>query len=409
MKRWALTRVTAFAKKTVKDIPVDGSVVLVRVDYNVPLTEAGEIHDDYRIVASLPTLRYLIDRGCRVVLIAHLGRPEGAVNPAYSLEPVAMRLRELLGQPVHFVAESIGDIVKQTAKRLGAGEVLLLENLRFHAGEEANDASFAKALVQASGAAYFVQDGFGVIHRPHASTSAITAYAPSVAGLLVEKEYRMIADTMAAPKRPLTAIIGGAKVSDKLPLIERFMQIADHIIVGGALANAFLRYRGHEIGKSLYEEGVEAVIERIYAAKRSAELLVLPTDVAVAHGLEADARRSVVGVEDVRHDEYILDVGTDTIQAITDAISQSQTVVWNGTLGMAERDQFAVGSARTALALAQHPDVVSVIGGGDTADFVLKWDGNGGAGFSHISTGGGASLELMAGLPLPGYEALLDA
>lgn len=405
---------TAFSKKTLRDVPLDGETVLLRADYNVPLTDSGEISDDYRIVSSVPTVKYLVEHGCRVVICSHLGRPGGKPNEAESLAPVAVRLEELLGQKVSFVPDCIGDGVRQAAKRLGPGEVLLLENVRFYAAEEANDPAFARDIARATGAAYFVQDGFGVVHRAHATTSAVTTILPSVAGLLVEKEYTMITGAVEKPERPLLAILGGAKIADKIGVIERFVALADKVIIGGAMANTFLQYKGYDIGQSKSEAGLAPVIDRIYEAARHKteavdEFIVLPSDVAVAHSLDEDTRRTVVGISEVRHDEYILDIGPESIQAIVEAVNESHTVVWNGTLGLAEREQFAYGSARTAMALAQRPEAVSVIGGGDTADFVLKWDGGRGTSFSHVSTGGGASLELMAGQPMPGIDALLDA
>lgn len=395
-------------------MPLDGKTVLMRVDYNVPLNDDGSIADDFRIRASMPTLRALIKRRCKIVLIAHLGRPDGEPNAKESLEPVAHRLIELLHRPVRFVDDCIGDKVLQATKRLRSGEVMLLENLRFHAGEEANDAAFAEALAKTSSAEYFVQEGFGVVHRAHASTEAITRYLPSSAGYLLEKEYRMITHAMANPARPLLAIMGGAKISDKIAVIERFVAVADQIVIGGAMANTFLKYHGYSIGKSKCEDGLEDTVRRIYAAaeKKTKDVdsfIVLPTDVAVAKSINDKARRSVVSIEYVADDEYILDIGTDSIARAVSAIEKSKTVVWNGTMGMAELPQFAHGSARIAMALAMRQNqVMSVVGGGDTADFVLHWDRHEGSGFDHVSTGGGASLELMSGLKLPGIEALMN-
>lgn len=406
--------VGSFLKKSFRDVPLDGKTVLMRVDYNVPLNEKGEITDDFRIRASLPTLHELLKRRCRVVLIAHLGRPDGKVNPRESLEPVAHRLIELLKLPVRFVDECVGDKVIQASKRLHQGDVLLLENLRFHAGEEANDPAFAEALAKSSSAEYFVQEGFGVVHRAHASTEGITHYLPSSAGLLLEKEYRMITHAMAHPERPLTAVMGGAKISDKIDVIEKFVAVADRIVIGGAMANTFLKYHGHSIGKSKYETGLEDIIRRIYdAAEKKTDdvdaFIVLPTDVAVGKSLEAAERRVVVGVDDVTEDEFILDIGSESISRAVALVSSSKTVVWNGTMGMAEMSQFAHGSARIALALAQaQGKIMSVVGGGDTADFALHWDQHDGKSFDHVSTGGGASIELMAGVTLPGISALMD-
>ncbi len=403
-------------KLTLRDVPLSGKTVLLRADYNVPLTKDGQISDDFRIRSSVDTINYLIDRHCKVVICSHLGRPNGEVNEAFSLEPVADRLTKLLKKPVRFVPESVGDQVSQATKRMHAGDVVLLENLRFHAGEEANDSDFAKLVASSSGAEYFVQDGFGVVHRAHASTYAITQFLPSVAGLLLEREYNVIRSNMDAPKRPLVAILGGAKVSDKIAVIEKFVSIADTIIIGGAMANTFFKQRGHSIGKSVHEDGLASIVTKIYdtAEKKVGtenidDFIILPTDVAVATKIDASVRRTMVSISDVASDEYILDAGPESIARITDILDGAQTVIWNGTLGYAELEQFSYGSARTALALATHPEITSVIGGGDTADFVLGWDAGSGSSFTHVSTGGGASLDLMAGAAMPGIDALLDA
>ncbi|MGB3023659.1 MAG: phosphoglycerate kinase [Candidatus Saccharimonadales bacterium] len=404
-----------FPKKSFRDVPLDGKTVLVRVDYNVPLDDEGRIADDFRIRASLPTLHALIKRRAKIVLIAHLGRPDGAPNTKESLEPVAHRLMELLHRPVKFVDDCIGDKVVQASKYLHPGDVLLLENLRFHAEEEDNDREFARALAQNTGAQYFVQDGFGVVHRAHASTDAITHFLPSSAGLLIEKEYRMITAAIDDPKRPLTAILGGAKISDKIAVIEKFVHLADHIVIGGAMANTFLKFRGFSIGKSKTEDGLDEVVGRIYeAASQKTDdvdsFLQLPTDVAVAREIGESAKRRVVELREVQSDDIILDIGTQSINKACAAIARSQTVVWNGTMGMAELPNFAHGSARIALAMAERKgELMTVVGGGDTADFVLHWDGHDGASFDHVSTGGGASIELMAGEKLPGIESLMDA
>ncbi len=407
--------VGSFPKKSFRDVPLDGKTVLVRVDYNVPLESDGTIADDFRIRASLPTIRALVKRRCKVVLIAHLGRPDGKPNAKESLEPVAHRLMELLHRPVKFVDECIGDKVVQASKYLHGSDILLLENLRFHAEEEENDAEFARALAKNTGAQYFVQDGFGVVHRAHASTEAITHFLPSSAGRLLEKEYRMITATMHDPSRPLTAILGGAKISDKIGVVEKFVTVADHIIIGGAMANNFLKFQGFPIGKSKVEEGVDEIIGRIYqAASEKVEdvdaFIELPIDVAVVKEISLEAKRKVIDVKDTQSDDIILDIGGRSIERAVSAVERSKTVIWNGTMGMAEYDNFAHGSARIALAMAEHKgDIMTVIGGGDTADFVMHWDGHDGASFDHVSTGGGASIELMAGEKLPGIESLMDA
>jgi 3-phosphoglycerate kinase len=406
--------VGTFLKKSFHDVPLDGKTVLVRVDYNVPLSEDGTIMDDFRIQASLPTIHELIKRRCKIVLIAHLGRPDGTPNQKDSLEPVAHRLIELLQQPIKFVDDCVGDKVLQASKRLHAGEVLLLENLRFHAGEAKNDADFARQLALDSGADFFVQDGFGVAHRAQASTEGITHFLPSCAGLLLQKEYTALTQAMSSPKHPMTAILGGAKISDKISVIETFTHIADTIVIGGAIANTFLKYHGFSIGKSLYEEGLEETIDSIYAAAQQRtpdvhSLILLPKDVAVAKSLDKDAERKIVLLNSVEDDDYILDIGDATIEQYAQKISSAKTVVWSGTLGYAEAPAFAHGSARAALAIATaESDQISVVGGGDTVDFVLGWSGGDTSRFTHISSGGSASIELMSGMKLPGIEALMN-
>ncbi len=407
-----------FDRKTVRDVPLDGQTVLLRADYNVPLHEDGTIADDYRITQSLPTLKYLLDeRNTRLVICSHFGRPEGKVVPGLSLEKVARRLEELLERPVQFISNSIGDKVNITTKRLQPGAVVLLENLRFYPQEEANDTEFAAALAKDSHARYFVQDAFGVVHRAHASTSAVTNYLPSVGGLLLEREYTKILGAMDAPKHPLTAVLGGAKIADKIELIDTFIKKADQIIIGGAMANTFLQYKGVSVGKSLVEEGQTEILDKIYRDAREKvgaeavdDFLFLPVDVAVAQEINAKQPRKEVAVSNVHSEEIILDLGTKSAGEIEKRIGVEGTVIWNGTLGYAEILNFAYSSSRLALHLAKNSGITSIIGGGDTADFVLDWDKKQkGKSFTHISTGGGASLELMAGKKLPGVESLLKA
>lgn len=407
-----------FYKQTIRDVPLDGQQVLVRADYNVPLLNSGKIADDYRIKQSLPTLKALIDRGCQIVICSHLGRPKGQVQSSLSLAPVAERLSDLLSCSVKFVPECVGDQARQATKNMQPGQIVLLENLRFHAEEEANDITFAGQLAKDNRAAYFVEDAFGVVHRAHASTAAITHFLPSVAGLLLEKEVTTINAAMENPKRPLVVVLGGAKVSDKLKLVKRFLGIADQLIISGAMANTFLQYKGMPIGKSVHEDGQTQELESIYTeALAKAEgkssiddFILLPTDVAVATQLDATGqRRVVVDVRAVTDDEYIVDVGPKTTTLMLDRIQNAGTVIWNGTLGLAEYSIFAEGSARLAAALAAAKgQTMSIICGGDTADFVLHWDKAKGASFGLVSTGGGASLELMSGEKLPGVEALMD-
>ncbi|MFZ2836662.1 MAG: phosphoglycerate kinase [Candidatus Saccharimonadales bacterium] len=403
-----------FSKQTIRDVPLEHTTVLVRADYNVPLTTDGQIADDLRIRASIPTLQYLLDRGCKVVVMSHLGRPEGR-DKTLSLEVVGERLAQLLQRPVHFIDDCIGDRVHQVVKRAPRGSVVLLENLRFYKEEEADDHEFAKKIAKATAARYFVQDGFGVVHRAHASTHAITLYIPGVAGLLLEREYDIITHAMSEPKRPLVAVMGGAKVSDKIEIIERFISVADTVLIGGAMANTFLANKGIKMGKSKVEPDQSSVIQAIYkaaadkvGADQLEEFIMLPADVAVAPDLTGKQDRRVVSVSDIADDELALDIGDQTIERYCQVIAGAGTVIWNGPVGYSTLPAFAHGSARIAMELATHPGITSIIGGGDTAEFVLKWDGHDGQSFTHVSTGGGAGLELMAGEKLPGVESLLD-
>ena len=407
----------SFDKRTIKDVPLDNKTVLVRVDYNVPLNKDGTIRNDLRIRGSLPTIRHLLRRGCRVILMSHLGRPDGKRDEKYTLEPVAEHLGVLLKKPVAFVDDCIGDKVKQAVKNMPKASVLVLENVRFYPQEEKNDSQFAKKIAVATGARYFVQDAFGAVHRAHASTEGISQFVPGVSGFLVKREYTRITGAMERPRKPLVAVIGGAKVSDKVKLIERFVEKADKILIGGAMANTFLAYKGFAMQKSLVESGQEAVIDAIYAAARQKlgddanldDFIILPSDLAVATEPSENAERREVSADAVPEGFGAFDIGQRSIERAVREVQGVGTVIWNGTLGFAEIPVFSHGSARLALALASQPDVTSIIGGGDTADFVLNWSGDEGRAFTHISTGGGASLELMAGDTLPGIACLLDA
>lgn len=403
-----------FPKQTVRDRDLRGRTVLVRTDFNVPLTADGQISDDLRIRASLPTLRYVLASNCRLVLMSHLGRPQGR-QAAYSLRPVADRLAELLGRPVQFVDTAVGEPVKRALQQAAPGSVTLLENLRFYPEEKADDTAFAQALAVGSQADLFVQDGFAVVHRADASTHAITRYLPSVAGLLVESEYQMLHRAVDQPRRPLVALVGGAKVSDKLPLLQRLVEVADQLLIGGAMANTFLAARGVAMGQSLVEPGQERAVQQIEAAVRRKlgvvhrdRMIWLPCDVAVAtDGPELSTQRRDVMVERVAAEERALDIGQQTIAQFRQLIAQAGTVLWNGPLGYTEQAPFAEGSRAVAQAIVANQRAVSVVGGGDTADFLWRHDLT--TGFSHISTGGGASMALMAGRALPGVESLLDA
>lgn len=399
-----------FPKRTIKNVDIHSKRILLRADFNVPLNDKGEIDSDFRIKAALPTIEYLLKRQCEIVILAHLGRPEGKVSKKESLEPIGKKLQELLGHPVEFVNNCVGDRVKQALKRHQSSRVVLLENVRFHPGEEENNPQFAKDLIEATTPDYVVQDGFGVVHRAHASTEGISHLKPALAGLLLEKEVASLSKAIAHPNKPLVAVIGGAKIADKLPLIERFLNEADTILVGGALANTFLKFTGHDIGKSMYEADQESEVKKILKRAKPNQL-VLPTDIAVAKEVNVTSKRREVALSDIAGDDDILDVGPATISDFCKHLEKAGTVIWNGPIGYAENPNFAISSEAIATCLSdQYPSLESIIGGGDTADFVLGWQTkHPQSHFSHISTGGGASLELLSGMKLPGVEALLDA
>jgi phosphoglycerate kinase len=390
-------------KKTVRDIDVKGKRVFVRVDFNVPL-ENGKITDDTRIQAAVPTIQYLIEQGAKVILASHLGRPKGKVDPTYSLAPATVRLSELLGKPVAMPKDSIGEDVKAEIARMQDGDVLLLENVRFHAGEEKNDPELSKAFAEL--ADVYVNDAFGTAHRAHASTAGIAQYLPAVAGFLMEKEIGIMGNALADPERPFTAIIGGAKVSDKISVLENLIDKVDQLIIGGGMANTFLAAQGYKLGKSLVESDKLDLANRlIEKAHKNNVILFLPEDVVVASEFKADAEHKVVDVAEIPDDWMALDIGPKTIETYRLAIVRSQTVIWNGPMGVFEMDAFAVGTNAVAKAVAE-TDGVTIVGGGDSVAAVEK---SGLADrMTHISTGGGASLEFLEGKALPGVEALQD-
>jgi phosphoglycerate kinase len=426
-----------FTKKTIRDIDLKGKRVLVRADYNVPQNDDGTISDDYRIQQSVKTIRALQEQDAKIIICSHLGRPEGPGDKKFSLKPVAKRLSELLEEDVLFADDCVGSATEKMANELQPKQVLLLENLRFHHEEEDNDDGFAAQLAKL--ADVFVQDGFGVVHRAHASTDAITHHLPSVAGLLLEAEVDTITRVMDTPERPLMAIIGGAKISDKIDVLNRFIEIADFVAVGGAMANTFLAAQGIDIAKSKYEENDVPVAKDILAqAKEKAQkerfVFYLPQDGVVASAVDKNAKTRIVDwdahvIADVESypkqpteetrvvadDEMILDIGPFSGAFIAGGIQLANTVVWNGTMGVTETPalQGSVGpfSHGTELVIdallgdyGHRP--FSLVGGGDTAGYIgqRKLTGS----FNHVSTGGGASLELMAGRKLPGVEALQD-
>ena len=391
-------------KRTVRDIDVAGELVLLRADLNVPL-DNGAVADDTRIRESLPTIQYLVENGASVLVCSHLGRPKGERNPVLSLAPVAERLAELLGEPVAFAEDCIGPPAVEVAKALGRGEVALLENLRFHPGEEANDRVFAATL--GTLAHVYVNDAFGAAHRAHASTAGVAAFLPGVAGLLLEKEVRYLGSLVADPPRPFAAIVGGAKVSTKIAAIDHLLPNLDRLLVGGGMANTFLKASGVDVGASLVEDDLLEMARDILARAGDAGVTVsLPVDAVVATGLSAEARAETVPIDAFPPDRMILDVGPATLAAFEAALSDAAAVVWNGPLGVFEIEQFAGGSFGLARALAEL-DATTVVGGGETAAVVAR---SGLAErFTHVSTGGGASLEMLEGRELPGVAALLDA
>jgi len=393
-------------KKTIRDVNVRGKRVLLRVDYNVPLDkETGAILDDSRIRATLPTIEYLREQGAKVIIVSHVGRPKGKRDPKLSLWPVAQRLGELIGAPVHAPGECMGPIVRELAHSLEPGEVLMLENVRFHAEEEANDADFAKAL--ASLAEVYVNDAFGTAHRAHASTEGVARLLPAVAGLLMEKEIDFLGRAVANPEHPYAAIVGGAKVSSKMAVLDALLERVDKLLIGGGMANTFLKAEGFEIGASLVEDDYVAKAHEVmeHASAKGVRLL-LPTDVIVAERFEAESPYKRVSVKDVPADWMIMDIGETSVEVFRKSLENCKMVVWNGPMGVAEMKPFAHGSHRIAGALAGL-EATTIVGGGETAAIVSELGLT--AKFSHVSTGGGASLEFLEGKELPGVAALLDA
>jgi phosphoglycerate kinase len=390
---------------TVRDIDVTGKRVLVRVDFNVPLDDQRHITDDTRIRAALPTIRYLLDHGAAVVLMSHLGRPDGQVVEKLRLAPVAARLSELLQMPVAMAPDCVGPETRQMAFTLRPGQVLMLENLRFHREEEQNDPAFAREL--ASLGEIYVNDAFGTAHRAHASTEGVTHYLPAVAGFLMEKEINYLGNTLEHPRRPFAAIIGGAKVSDKIAVLDRLIDIVDMLLIGGGMANTFFRAQGYDVGDSLVENDKLGVAGSLLTKAHERGLkILLPVDVVIADRFAADANYRVVTADAVPPGWRIMDIGPQTIQAFGQALASAQTIIWNGTLGVAEMPAFANGTNAIIDILTErtHAGATTIVGGGDSAAAVEAHSAA--DSMSHVSTGGGASLEFLEGRVLPGIAAL---
>lgn len=391
-------------KKTIRDIEVAQKKVLVRVDFNVPLDKEGNVADDTRIKAALPTIQYLREKGAKVILISHLGRPKGKVDERYRLTPVAKRLQELLGAPLVKVDECVGNEPTRAVEQMQPGDVILLENVRFHPEEEKNDPAFASRLAKL--ADVYVDDAFGAAHRAHASTDGVARIIPGVAGFLMEKELEMLGQAVHDPQRPFVAILGGAKVSDKIGVIGNLLGKVDTLIIGGGMANTFLKAKGFETGKSLLEPDKVALAGELLAqaAEKDVELL-LPDDLVVALAVDPDAEQKVVAADAIPEEWMALDIGPQTIARYSAAVKEAKTVIWNGPMGVFEMAPFAQGTFKVAEALAAS-EAITVVGGGDSVAAVRK------AGLadkiSHISTGGGASLEFLEGKTLPGVDVLQE-
>ena len=391
-------------KKTVKDIDLKGKKVLVRCDFNVPMDEQRNITDNTRIVAALTTIKYLLDNNCAIILCSHLGRPKGEFKPEFSLKPVAKELSKLLHQDVMMAEDVVGEDATTKAANLQQGQIMLLENVRFHKEETDNDPEFSKKL--ASMAEVYVNDAFGSAHRAHASTAGVAAYLPAVSGFLIEKELQFLGGAVTNPQRPFVAILGGAKVSDKIGVIDSLLEKVDTLMIGGGMAYTFFKAQGYEVGKSICElDKLGLAKDLMEKAKQKGVKLILPLDTVIAKEPGEDVESKTVKCTEIPADWEGFDIGQETIKIFSEELKNAKTVVWNGPLGLFEFDQFAIGTNEIAKVLAEI-DAITIIGGGDSAAAVKK------AGLedkmTHISTGGGASLEFLEGKKLPGIECLMD-
>lgn len=391
-------------KKTIKDIELEGKKVLVRCDFNVPMNEEQNITDNTRIVAAMPTIKYLMEKNCAIILCSHLGRPKGEFKSEFSLAPVAKELSKLLGTEVIMAKDVIGEDANEKAANLQPGQIMLLENVRFHREETDNDPEFAKKL--ANMAEIYVSDAFGAVHRAHASTAGVAQYLPAVSGLLIEKELKFLGNAVTNPERPFVAILGGAKVSDKIGVIDSLLEKVDTLIIGGGMAYTFFKAQGYEVGNSLCElDKLDLAKELMEKAKAKGVKLMLPVDTKVGKEFKPDTESKTVAWTEIPADWEGFDIGEKSIEMFTEEIKKAKTVVWNGPLGLSEFEQFAIGTNTIAKVLSEM-DATTIIGGGDSAAAVKK------AGLAdkmtHISTGGGASLEFLEGKKLPGIECLLN-
>ncbi len=392
-------------KKTVKDIDLKGKKVFVRCDFNVPLDEQGNITDNRRIVGALPTIKYLLEQNCKIILSSHLGRPKGEFKKEFSLEPVAKELSRLLGKEVKLAKDVTGESAKELTQNMKEQEIVLLENVRFDAREEKNDESLSKEF--ADMAEVFVNDAFGTAHRAHSSTAGVANFLPAVSGFLIEKELNFLGNALENPKRPFVAILGGKKVSDKIGVIDSLLEKVDTLMIGGGMAYTFFKSMGYNVGNSICEEDkLELAQSLIQKAKEKKVKLVLPVDNVIADEFSADANSKVIDSDEIPDGWEGLDIGPKTVELFKQELQKAKTVIWNGPVGLSEYEKFANGTRELARALANLKDAVTIIGGGDSAAAIEKMGLS--DKMTHISTGGGASLEFLEGKKLPGIECLQD-